>query len=110
MQQEENITNKESQCEADVCEQQKMEPYDFVNHPKHYNNYDYEVFEMIERIWGLEVLMIWCEVTAFKYRMRMGTKPGQSIDADLAKERVYLEKHKELKRRLGETIKYTKTI
>ena len=49
--------------------------YEMVNHPSHYNNYDIEVIDMIERIWGIEAVIQWCEITAFKYRMRVGTKP-----------------------------------
>lgn len=70
--------------------------YDFVNHPKHYNNYDVEVIDMMRRIWGHEATAIWCKLTAFKYRMRMGTKPGSSLEEDLEKERFYLEKMKEI--------------
>lgn len=28
--------------------------YEMVNHPKHYNNYDKEVIDMMVDIWGLE--------------------------------------------------------
>ncbi len=69
--------------------------YEMVNHPSHYNNYDIEVIDMIERIWGIEAVIQWCEITAFKYRMRVGTKPGNSIEQDLNKEQWYLNKAKE---------------
>lgn len=36
-------------------------------------------------------------MTAFKYRMRLGTKPDNPMDQDLAKERWYLAKAKELR-------------
>lgn len=65
--------------------------YENVNHPNHYNNYDVEVIEMMERIWGPEKTAIFCELNAFKYRMRMGTKPTSPIEEDLDKERWYLE-------------------
>lgn len=76
------------------------EHYESVNHPKHYNNYDVEVIDMMERIWGVENTINFCEMNAFKYRMRMGTKPEQSIEQDLKKEKWYLDKAKELKLKL----------
>ena len=71
--------------------------YEMVNHPDHYNNYEKEVIDMIEAIWGTEKAAIWCEITAFKYRMRMGTKPDNDITQDIKKEKWYLNKFKELK-------------
>ena len=72
--------------------------YEMVNHPQHYNNYSMEVIDMMEKIWGCEYTALWCEMTAFKYRMRMGTKPGDnSIQQDLKKEEWYLNKAKELR-------------
>jgi hypothetical protein len=70
--------------------------YEEVNHPQHYNNYDVEVIDMMERIFGKEETAIFCKLNAFKYRQRMGNKPGQDINKDLAKERWYLNKKKEL--------------
>lgn len=35
-------------------------------------------------------------MTAFKYRMRMGTKPENTIEQDLEKEKWYLAKAREL--------------
>lgn len=71
--------------------------YESVNHPKHYNNYDVEVIDMMERIWGLNATIQFCQMNAFKYRMRMGTKPGVSFSEDVEKEQWYLDKAKELK-------------
>lgn len=73
-----------------------VEDYEMVNHPKHYNSYDVEVVNMMRRIWGSEKTAIWCELNAFKYRMRMGLKPGSSLDEDLAKEQWYLNKANEI--------------
>lgn len=67
-----------------------------VNSPQHYNNYSIEVVEMMRRIWGDEATALWCEMTAFKYRMRMGTKEDNPIERDRAKEEWYLAKAKEL--------------
>lgn len=57
--------------------------YEHVNHPKHYNNYSVEVIDMMEAIYGVEATIIFCEMTAFKYRMRVGTKPDNSVEQDL---------------------------
>ena len=70
--------------------------YEEVNHPLHYNAYDVEVIDMMEKVFGKEETAIFCKLNAFKYRMRAGNKPGQSADKDLNKERWYLQKKKEL--------------
>lgn len=70
--------------------------YEMVNHPQHYNNYEYEVIDMMRKIYGDEKTAIFCELNAFKYRMRMGTKPTSPIDEDLKKEQWYLKKKKEI--------------
>mgnify|MGYP003300331483 CR=1 FL=1 len=74
--------------------------YEMVNHPSHYNQYDIEVIDMIIRIWGPEAAALWCDITAFKYRMRMGTKPDNSIEQDIKKEQWYLNKSKEIREKL----------
>ena len=74
--------------------------YEMVNHPSHYNQYDIEVIDMIIRIWGPEAAALWCDITAFKYRMRMGTKPDNSIEQDIKKEQWYLNKSKEIRENL----------
>lgn len=71
--------------------------YEMVNHPSHYNQYDIEVIDMIIKIWGPEAAAQWCDITAFKYRMRMGTKPDNSIEQDIKKEQWYLNKAKEIR-------------
>lgn len=70
--------------------------YEHVNNPKHYNNYDTEVIDMMLKIWGTEKTAIFCQLNAFKYRMRMGTKPDNNITQDLNKETWYLNKFHEL--------------
>jgi hypothetical protein len=74
--------------------------YEMVDHPTHYNQYDVEVIDMIIRIWGPEAAALWCDITAFKYRMRMGTKPDNSIEQDIKKEQWYLNKSKEIRENL----------
>lgn len=77
--------------------QQGTQPYEMVDHPKHYNTYDIETIEMMLRIWGPEATALWCTMTAFKYRMRMGTKPTSPVSEDLEKETWYLNKANEIK-------------
>jgi hypothetical protein len=72
--------------------------YEHVEHPNHYNHYSCETIDMMVAIWGKEKVADWCEITAFKYRMRMGTKPDNSIEQDLKKEQWYLNKAKELRK------------
>lgn len=70
--------------------------YDFIN-PDHYKNGSKEVWEMMVDIWGEEAFIKHCEITAFKYRMRLGEKPEQPVERDLEKARWYESKAKELK-------------
>lgn len=80
---------------------EKETPYEWVSNPKHYNNYDVEVIDMIEKIWGTYLAAVWCQITAFKYRMRMGTKPDNDFSQDLKKEVWYLNKYHELTEKLN---------
>ena len=75
---------------------------EMVNHPGHYNNYNIEVIDMMEKIWGPAYILVFCQLNAFKYRMRMGTKPGGSLEEDLRKEQWYLKKAEELKEKLNQ--------
>ena len=82
---------------TELNETKSEEKYEMVNHPTHYNNYDKEVIEMMINIWGPEETAIFCKLDAFKYRLRMGTKPDNDIQQDLNKEKWYLKKFHELK-------------
>jgi hypothetical protein len=62
-----------------------------VKHPNHYNVYDVEVLDMMAAIWGNEAVALWCKMTAFKYRMRMGYKVGVDPSTDFKKEQECLE-------------------
>lgn len=75
---------------------ENKESYEMVNHPSHYNKYDIEVIDMMEKIWGVDATILWCKMTAFKYRMRLGEKPENPIEQDLNKEHWYLNKAEEL--------------
>ena len=65
--------------------------------PSHYKGYSKETIEMMIAIYGAESVAIHCEINAFKYRMRLGKKVGESISDDLAKEKWYLDKANELR-------------
>lgn len=72
------------------------EPYEMVNHPSHYNSSSVETIEKMIRIWGYEKTAIWCEMTAFKYRDRIGNKPGNSLEQEMGKIKWYEAKANEL--------------
>lgn len=77
----------------------QKENYDFVN-PEHYKQGSMEVIDMMKLLWGTEALILHCEMTAFKYRMRLGRKPDQPTDRDLQKALWYQEKAKKLRNEL----------
>jgi hypothetical protein len=77
----------------------EKENYDFVN-PDHYRSFEKQVWEMMVDIWGVEAYIKHCEINAFKYKMRLGNKPGQSIQNDLDKANWYLNKAKELRQKI----------
>ena len=74
--------------------------YDFVDHPKHYTELGFskEVIDMMVDIWGAETVATYCEINAFKYKMRLGAKPNQPIERELEKANWYLKKAKELRK------------
>jgi len=78
----------------------QKEEYDFVN-PEHYKRGSMEVIDMMKLLWGTEALILHCEMSAFKYRMRAGTKPDQPMERDLDKARWYDDKAKKLRNELS---------
>lgn len=73
------------------------EKYEMVNHPTHYNSSSVETIEKMRRIWGNEATALWCEMTAFKYRDRIGNKPDNPIEQEVGKIQWYEKKAKELR-------------
>ena len=65
--------------------------------PLHYKNQSIEVWEMMIRIWGKEKFISFCEMNAFKYRMRVGSKEGESIEDEIKKAQIYEQKANELR-------------
>lgn len=70
-----------------------------VNHPNHYNSYSIETIDIMIFIWGIKKTIIFCEMNAFKYRMRLGLK--DDFVQDFNKEKWYLNKAAELKLKLN---------
>lgn len=70
--------------------------YDFIN-PNHYKKNSKEVIEMMIDIYGKEITANHCELSAFKYRMRIGHKPNESIDREIKKIQWYENKAVELR-------------
>lgn len=74
----------------------QQEDYDYIN-PNHYQTMSKEVWQMMLDVWGPAKFIAHCEMCAFKYRLRLGNKPGQSVEQDLEKARWYENKAKEIK-------------
>ena len=79
----------------EVLDKEPSEESDAIN-PQHYKNWMIEVIDMMVAIYGAEKTAIYCELNAFKYRMRMGSKKGQPFEQDYNKSVWYLEKKQEL--------------
>jgi hypothetical protein len=75
---------------------ERLKEYDYID-PSHYKNGSKETFEMMIDIWGVDAFILHCEMTAFKYRMRLGKKPDQPVERDLEKALWYENKIAELK-------------
>ena len=60
----------------------------FIN-TQHYQRSSKEVWEMMIDIWGKDKYIAFCEMNAFKYRMRAGLKPNQPMERELEKANWY---------------------
>lgn len=89
-----------AQAHIMLFENEEDNRYDYIN-PEHYKNYSKEVIDMMVDIYGPEATAMHCEMTAFKYRMRAGTKPDQPVERDFSKEKWYLDKAKELRTKIN---------
>ena len=78
-----------------------MEDYDYIN-PSHYKSFSKETIDMMIDIYGKEKVATYCEINAFKYKIRIGEKPDQPIERDLDKARWYLNKASELRMYSGQ--------
>lgn len=77
------------------------EGYDSLGNAPHYKQFRIDVIDMIERVWGTEHTMTFCEMNAFKYRMRLGNKVTQEISKEMVKVGWYERAAKELFEKLG---------
>ena len=66
---------------------------DNVEHPKHYTDGKYECIEVMEDVFGIDSLMTFCRLNAFKYLWRSENKNGIE---DIQKANWYLNKYIEL--------------
>ena len=62
----------------------------------HYQTPSKEVWQMMLDVFGKEKFIAFCEVNAFKYRMRAGKKDGNTAEQDIEKALWYENKIKEL--------------
>jgi len=53
---------------------------------------------MMLDIWGPAAFIAYCEINAFKYRMRAGRKPNNPIEQDILKAQWYEDKASEIAR------------
>lgn len=94
----ESTPSKEAES-TPTTENQSTPPYNFID-PPHYTDGSIEVIDMMIRIWGEQRVADYCEINAFKYRMRMGKKPHQSVEQELDKAKWYEAKAKELRSKM----------
>ncbi|MGL4567322.1 MAG: DUF3310 domain-containing protein [Fusobacteriaceae bacterium] len=61
--------------------------YDEKGNASHYSDNRINVIRMLEKIWGTEATIKFCEMNAFKYRMRLGKK--DDVNQELIKANWY---------------------
>jgi len=86
------VNSKAKDCEVI----DKPTEYDNIN-PTHYKNLSKQPWEMMIDVWGAEAFVKFCEMNAFKYRMRMGSKPGNDVNQELDKARWYEDKARSIR-------------
>ena len=60
--------------------------------PDHYKKHGKEVWMMMIDIYGPEAYLHFCQLNAFKYRMRAGSKPTSEASEDIKKAEWYESK------------------
>ena len=63
--------------------------YEMVNQPKHYDFFGMTVIKVIEKTSTWEEYLGFIKGTAMRYRLRAGSKPGNSLEQDIAKAEWY---------------------
>lgn len=64
-----------------------MSNYDKKGNASHYSDNRINAIRMFESIWGTEATMKFCEMNAFKYRLRLGKK--DDVNLEMKKVRWY---------------------
>lgn len=54
--------------------------YDEHGNAKHYDDQRINVIHQMEAIWGTTAVQVFCEMNAFKYRMRLGKKDATELE------------------------------
>lgn len=57
---------------------------DMVNHPSHYKSSKYECIDVMLEVFGLEKVLAFCELNAFKYQWRANSKGTDIQDKEKA--------------------------
>ena len=77
------------------------EEYDSKGNAYHYNNSIIDTMLKFERTYGTYAIMYFCQITADKYRERIGKKKSQSNNLEITKMNWYEEKALIYKNKLG---------
>jgi len=64
-----------------------MANYDSKGNATHYSDQRINVIRILEVVWGTKATMMFCEMNAFKYRMRVGKK--DDVSQELTKTEWY---------------------
>ena len=68
-----------------------VKPYEYVKNPKHYQWFDIEVIDAIEKQLTHEQFKGFLMGTSMRYRFRCGSKPGEPLERDIDKAKKYEE-------------------
>ena len=78
----------------------RAEPKETVNHPDHYKVGDYECLDVMKSLYGVEAVINFCMLNAFKYQWRCNRK--NNCQEDLKKARWYNKKALDLMNELNQ--------
>lgn len=81
---------------------ERLKTADKVNHPSHYQKDGKECIEVMLELYGIQAVINFCELNAFKYKWRAGLKTGESAEVDLKKAQWYADYRENL---INNTIK-----
>lgn len=81
---------------------ERLKIADKVNHPSHYQKDGKECIEVMLELYGIQAVINFCELNAFKYKWRAGLKTGESAEVDLKKAQWYADYRENL---INNTIK-----